>query len=283
MNKRNKGITLISLIVTIIILSILSTIAIYSGNEIIRQAKLNKFTAELKIMQTEINSLYDRYSSGETEVLNYGEDLDSQANYVFSNLDSEIENRDEYRYYNQYTIENQLGLEQIEGEFYVNVKKRSVISREGLEYEGKVYYTLNQLPNGMYNVEYEKIRLDQDGYFLKTTTINKEVPSANNPTIPAGFKPVDTDKAKWDTESSEPTQIDVNEGLVIEDKEGNQFVWIPVETVVATNITEANSNKAMAIKSGDKYTGLIYDFTNNTVDNTYYEPKVVSYYNEQLR
>ena len=283
MNKRNKGITLISLIVTIIILSILSTIAIYSGNEIIRQAKLNKFTAELKIMQTEINSLYDRYSSGETEVLNYGEDLDSQANYVFSNLDSEIENRDEYRYYNQYTIENQLGLEQIEGEFYVNVKKRSVISREGLEYEGKVYYTLNQLPNGMYNVEYEKIRLDQDGYFLKTTTINKEAPSANNPTIPAGFKPVDTDKAKWDTESSEPTQIDVNEGLVIEDKEGNQFVWIPVETVVATNITEANSNKAMAIKSGEKYTGLIYDFTNNTVDNTYYEPKIVSYYNEQLR
>ena len=283
MNKRNKGITLISLIVTIIILSILSTIAIYSGNEIIRQAKLNKFTAELKIMQTEINSLYDRYSSGETEVLNYGEDLDSQANYVFSNLDSEIENRDEYRYYNQYTIENQLGLEQIEGEFYVNVKKRSVISREGLEYEGKVYYTLNQLPNGMYNVEYEKIRLDQDGYFLKTTTINKEAPSANNPTIPAGFKPVDTDKAKWDTESSEPTQIDVNEGLVIEDKEGNQFVWIPVETVVATNITEANSNKAMAIKSGEKYTGLIYDFTNNTVDNTYYEPKIVSYYNKQLR
>ena len=278
MNKRNKGITLISLIVTIIILSILSTIAIYSGNEIIRQAKLNKFTAELKIMQTEINSLYDRYSSGETEVLNYGEDLDSQANYVFSNLDSEIENRDEYRYYNQYTIENQLGLEQIEGEFYVNVKKRSVISREGLEYEGKVYYTLNQLPNGMYNVEYEKIRLDQDGYFLKTTTINKEGPSANNPTIPAGFKPVDTDKAKWDTESSEPTQIDVNEGLVIEDKEGNQFVWIPVETVVATNITEANSNKAMAIKSGNNYTGLLYDFDNNTI-NTYYEPEVVSYYN----
>ena len=278
MNKRNKGITLISLIVTIIILSILSTIAIYSGNEIIRQAKLNKFTAELKIMQTEINSLYDRYSSGETEVLNYGEDLDSQANYVFSNLDSEIENRDEYRYYNQYTIENQLGLEQIEGEFYVNVKKRSVISREGLEYEGKVYYTLNQLPNGMYNVEYEKIRLDQDGYFLKTTTINKEAPSANNPTIPAGFKPVDTDKAKWDTESSEPTQTDVNEGLVIEDKEGNQFVWIPVETVVATNNAEANSKKAMAIKSGENYIGLLYDFNYNTIK-TYYEPKVVSYYN----
>lgn len=116
-------------------------------------------------------------------------------------------------------------------------------------------------------------------YFTTTKTIDgKSVGTYLNPTIPAGFKPVDTDKAKWGTGSSAPTQTDVNEGLVIEDKEGNQFVWIPVETVVATNNAEANSKKAMAIKSGENYIGLLYDFNYNTIK-TYYEPKVVSYYN----
>ena len=38
---------------------------------------------------------------------------------------------------------------------YVNVKNRSVISAEGLEYDGTTYYTLEQLPNGLYNVSYE--------------------------------------------------------------------------------------------------------------------------------
>lgn len=152
--KSKKGITLISLVITITVLIILASIATYSGINVIKQSKLNKFTAEMKIMQTEVNNLYDRYSSGETSVLGAGKELDSEANNVFTTNASGIADSSGYRYYDRETIES-LGIEEVEEEFYVNVEKRSVISRLGIEYEGEKYYTLEQLPNGLYNVEYD--------------------------------------------------------------------------------------------------------------------------------
>ena len=46
-----------------------------------------------------------------------------------------------------------------------------------------------------------------------------------NPVIPVGFKAVNTEDASW--EGVMPK--DWNKGLVIEDKYGNQFVWVPVD------------------------------------------------------
>ena len=155
---------------------------------------------------------------------------------------------------------------------YFSMMSKNTSQKKQLEKIEKEYNqesSMNSIYNDALNGE----------FFTTTKTIDgKSVGTYLNPTIPAGFKPVDTDKAKWGTGSSAPTQTDVNEGLVIEDKEGNQFVWIPVETVVATNNAEANSKKAMAIKSGENYIGLLYDFNYNTIK-TYYEPEVVSYYN----
>ena len=157
--KSKKGITLISLVVTIAVLIILASIATYSGVNVIKESKLNKFIAEMKIMQTEVNNLYDRYSSGEVSVLEIGKELDSEANNVFTGSASGITDSSGYRYYDRETIES-LGIEGVEEEFYVNVEKRSVISRLGFEYEGEKYYTLEQLPNGLYNVEYENKNLN---------------------------------------------------------------------------------------------------------------------------
>ena len=153
-SKKEKGITLISLVITITVLIILASIATYSGINVIKQSKLNKFTAEMKIMQTEVNSLYDRYMSGEVSVLEIGKELDSEANNVFIGSASGITDSSGYKYYDRETIEG-LGIEGVEEEFYVNVEKRSVVSRLGIEYEGKKYYTLAQLPDGLYNVEYD--------------------------------------------------------------------------------------------------------------------------------
>ncbi len=170
MKRKDRGITLIALIVTIVILLILASITTYSGVNIIRQAKLNKFTTEMKVMQTEVNDLYDRYSSGE-DVLNLGKDLDTQADNVFTSNASGITDKTGYRYYDQETIQS-LEIDGVDGEFYINVEKRSVVSHDGLEYGGVTYYTLDQLPSGLYNVEYENrntgeptfdITVEQDG------------------------------------------------------------------------------------------------------------------------
>ncbi len=50
----------------------------------------------------------------------------------------------------------------------------------------------------------------------------------NNPYVPEGFKKIETEKASWE-EDKDGNPIGYNNGLVIEDEIGNQFVWIPVE------------------------------------------------------
>jgi type II secretory pathway pseudopilin PulG len=51
----------------------------------------------------------------------------------------------------------------------------------------------------------------------------------NNPVIPAGFVAVNTTRAKWNN-----LNTDYNNGLVIQDANANQFVWVPVD---GTNVT----------------------------------------------
>ncbi len=109
-----------------------------------------------------------------------------------------------------------------------------------------------------------------------------------NPTIPEGYKPVDTETSSWGDGSNAPTEENVNNGLVIEDRNGSQFVWIPVETAVASSESEGTTNKAMAIKSGNDYKGLLYDFADSnpptstvisgctTSTNVEHEPDIVS-------
>lgn len=50
----------------------------------------------------------------------------------------------------------------------------------------------------------------------------------NSPIVPEGFKAVETDTASWE-KNEEGIIKGWNDGLVIEDEIGNQFVWIPVK------------------------------------------------------
>ena len=56
----------------------------------------------------------------------------------------------------------------------------------------------------------------------------------NNPIIPEGFKKVETDSASWEIENGIPKGW--NNGLVIEDEIGNQFVWVPNVEVTNENL-----------------------------------------------
>lgn len=54
----------------------------------------------------------------------------------------------------------------------------------------------------------------------------KKIGNYNNPIIPSGFEKVETADASWELVNGIPKGW--NDGLVIEDEIGNQFVWVPV-------------------------------------------------------
>ena len=108
----------------------------------------------------------------------------------------------------------------------------------------------------------------------KNSTIDGNVPSSDNPLIPAGFKAINTDTSSWDAEGGP----EVDKGLVIEDEDENQFVWIPVPDI----------NKFAKLQKGSNvnYEGVLYNFsvtsttekTNYGIGTTSYrEPDVVTY------
>ena len=59
--KNEKGITLASLVITIIVLMILASIVTYSGVGTIRYTNYNKAKAEIEMMQANVNTWYDEY------------------------------------------------------------------------------------------------------------------------------------------------------------------------------------------------------------------------------
>ena len=56
----------------------------------------------------------------------------------------------------------------------------------------------------------------------------------NNPVIPVGFKAIETDDATWLDTNKDGCPDGWNDGLVIQDNDLNEFVWVPVDGV---NIT----------------------------------------------
>ena len=155
----NKGITLVALVITIVVMSILITITISAGEDIYDSAKLEQFTAELKIMQTEVNELYEKYKNeekininGQEKYINdIGENIVKANPYFLELSDSEKAK------YKKYTLDiiKTLEIEGISEEFYVDIENRKVIAVKGFEDGENVYYVLEQIPGAGYNVEYE--------------------------------------------------------------------------------------------------------------------------------
>ena len=76
MLKNNKGITLISLVITMIVLLILGSVATISGLEMVRDINFNNAKAQFQTMQNYANTWYEE-SENNSDVLNYGDDLNT--------------------------------------------------------------------------------------------------------------------------------------------------------------------------------------------------------------
>ena len=104
------------------------------------------------------------------------------------------------------------------GEGTNGIKIEDVLpSIKGTEFEGHV-----SIANGKLQINLENRAIVNYIVSGNNKTINEQAPNYDNPIIPVGFRAVDTKDAVWNTDNG------WRNGLVIEDEDGNQFVWIPV-------------------------------------------------------
>ena len=111
-----------------------------------------------------------------------------------------------------------------------------------------------KLDEGIFKEELPKI--EKNTIAEKNSTIDGRIPCFYNPVIPQGFKAIGNEEDKTiDKNAKWGEQNAYLYGLVIEDKNGNQFVWIPVENMEIFKRTDWQKNAPK-----------------ETIDATYVEP-----------
>ena len=206
--KNSKGITIVALIITVILMLILVSVATYSGINTYKNTEVTKFVAQMQLIQTKVDELVE-----ENNIENIGEEIttdETKKNIIdLAYTNGEIQsNTDEYKnkfkYISRENLELQLDIADIEDDVLVNFETREVISISGVEYGGKKYYTQYKLPNGqtlIYNESVERnltfnLEISVDGL---NSTVSISNISINNGTLSFAETDSEGDNRNWKT------------------------------------------------------------------------------------
>ena len=84
-----------------------------------------------------------------------------------------------------------------------------------------------------------------------STIDGKKEGNANNPTIPAGYIPINTETSNWGNGKDAPSQDSVKHGLVIKDEKDNEWVWVPVPDVTVMCNTSNTAEYTLCGTTGE--------------------------------
>lgn len=146
--KDNKGITLVALILTIIIMLILATVTTYTGINTYEESKVYKFVSEMQLIQAEVDELVESKTTEDLSQLGTEVTVDNIISIAFSNNEISSNDISLYRHFSKQEISQMFNIEKPIGTVMINFATREVVSTTGVEYEGNKYYTQYKLPNG---------------------------------------------------------------------------------------------------------------------------------------
>lgn len=174
MFSSNKGITLVALAITIIMLAILTSVTINVGTGTYREMQLQGYVAKMNMIQSRVNVISQKIENGDTSYNDVGEDISSLSQTQKNKINTILNgtSSDGFKYYNQSSLK-ELGLDKIDEDVIINLNTRIIYSIIGIKYEGTMYYNQYNLPNGVQVVEYSGIQtvapqftLEKDNYGL---------------------------------------------------------------------------------------------------------------------
>ena len=170
MLSSNKGITLMMLIITIIVLAILTTVTVSVGSGTLKDMQVQAYVAKMNMVQSRVNVISQKVQEGDTSYDNIGTEI-SALSETNKNKVANILNgvsSDGFKFYNQTDLK-ELGVEKIDEDVIINLNTRRIYSMVGIKYEGTTYYNQYDLPNGVQVVDYEALQTQGPDF-----TIEKE-------------------------------------------------------------------------------------------------------------
>ena len=168
MMKNNSGITLATLIITVIVITIIATISVYEGKELIAKAKVETLETNMLTIQAKAKSYADEIDA---KIWTETDKDTARDNEFYAkgfsapiNLSSEMleqVNDDVKSDYVAYTITGDvlknMGLDEISNETYIVVfnksqyKSMDIIYQDGVIYKKEKYFSLSKLHKALEN------------------------------------------------------------------------------------------------------------------------------------
>ena len=151
-----KGITLIALSITIVLIIIIGSVTINISMEEITKTELKAFYSKLEIAQQgveKISTTNENYKNSQGNII-YLKDLGEALSVEQSNLIISLGySAQEFTYFTEVKIEKDLGIHGVDLNLMIDFKNCIIISEQGLEIDGITYY---ELENQKYRVEHSE-------------------------------------------------------------------------------------------------------------------------------
>lgn len=151
-NKQDKGITLIALVITIIVMLILASVTIEIGTGQVERAKLEDIKTTMLLIKGRAQIVADKESFGETYDNTGMLKLENATNYNTSKLQSIFNNLEDtsklYIWEQEAMDNNSIDVEITNTEFFViDYSTGEVYYSIGFTYQGNTYYSLTEMKN----------------------------------------------------------------------------------------------------------------------------------------
>lgn len=143
--KNNKGITLIILLCTVVVLLIITGLVLYNGMETYKKSKVVKFEAYMKVIQKKVDLMIEE----NYDIATLGSELtQSQRNTLQEIIKNDTSNyiqtddvtNNKIRYFSSSDINDIFDIPDVNDDIAVNFSNREVISLNGVEKDGVMHY-----------------------------------------------------------------------------------------------------------------------------------------------
>lgn len=143
--KKNRGITLITLIITVVLLTIIGGVSAYYGINTYEESKVIRFETNMKILQKKVDLVLEEGKN----YMELGLSLTDEQRQTLSNIISQdvnnyIETTDvassKLRYFSSSEIQKDFDIDNINENVVINFENREVISLNGVSKNGTTHY-----------------------------------------------------------------------------------------------------------------------------------------------
>lgn len=244
--KNSKGITLSTLVITVIIILILTGTTIYNAQGSIRIQKLTKLTNDIELLREKVSDYYNEYG-------------EIPAKIEYTNIDSlsNIRNKknDTGKFY-VIDLEAMQGISLNYGKDYEKIKNNPTNANEYTD-----VYIINKESHNIFFVH--GIAIQRDG---NTTTYYTDYTKPDETTVdlryidgilvPDGYYYIGTTK---DSAGNKSIVISSNKEENIDETNANQYIWtkqiVELESVPSSIKLDNNQNEEEFLKSVNKNKG----------------------------